>query len=151
MAEVHRRTAGLGRDGCTTGWLGRWKTGGAIRTSVAIGGRNAHASSTAKRGAADFVAVRADASPGQPPSRDAQACDSMEVIHLGPNAARRNAPIIMSDPPAVAINPTDIRNPPNAVLGPQGPNPVAKVSANAATPTPKEITPYVAMFFTVLF
>ena len=88
---------------------------------------------------------------GPAPSRDAQACDSMEVIHLGPNAARRIAPIIMSDPPAVAINPTDIRNPPNAVLGPQGPNPVAKVSANAATPTPKEITPYVAMFFTVLF
>jgi len=57
----------------------------------------------------------------------------------------------MSDPPTVVINPTDIRNPPNGVLGPQGPNPVAKVSAKAAMPTPKEITPYLAKFFTVLF
>lgn len=75
----------------------------------------------------------------------------MEVVHLRPNAARRTAPIIMSDPPTVVISPTDIRNPPNAVLGPQGPSPVANVSANAATPTPKEIAPYVAKFFTVLF
>jgi hypothetical protein len=57
----------------------------------------------------------------------------------------------MSDPPMVVTNPSDIRNPPNAVLGPQDPNPVANVSAKAATPIPKEITPYFARFFTVLF
>jgi hypothetical protein len=38
------------------GWLGQWKTGGAIRTSVAIGGSNA-----------SFVAVPADANLGHPP------------------------------------------------------------------------------------
>ena len=70
---------------------------------------------------------------------------------MRPNAARKIAPIIMTNPPIVVRNPADIRNPPNAVLGPQGPNPVANVSAKAETPTPKEITPYLAKFFTVLF
>jgi len=77
--------------------------------------------------------------------------DNWEVFYLRTNAARRIAPIIMSDPPIVATNPSDIRNPPNAVLGSQGPNPDANVSVKAAMPTPKEIAPYLAKFFTPLF
>ena len=54
----------------------------------------------------------------------------------------------MSDPPIVVTNPTEIRKPPNEVLGPRGPKPDANVSANATIPTPKEIAPYLAKLFT---
>ena len=40
----------------------------------------------------------------------------------------------MSDPPIVVTNPSEIRKPPNAVLGPHGPKPDANVSTRAATP-----------------
>ncbi len=57
----------------------------------------------------------------------------------------------MSDPPIVVTNPSEIRNPPNEVLGPHGPKPDANVSANATIPTPKDIAPYLAKLFTPLF
>jgi len=57
----------------------------------------------------------------------------------------------MSDPPIVVTNPSEIKNPPNVVLGPHGPKPDAKVSTNAAMPTPKDIAPYFAKLFTPLF
>jgi hypothetical protein len=47
----------------------------------------------------------------------------------------------------VATNPSEIRNPPNAVLGPQGPKPDANVSANATTPIPNDAAPYLAKPF----
>jgi len=50
----------------------------------------------------------------------------------------------------MAMNPSEIRNPPNGVLGPHGPNPDAKVSANATIPITKEMAPPVAKFFTLL-
>jgi len=54
----------------------------------------------------------------------------------------------MSDPPIVVTKPSEIRNPPNAVLGPHGPKPDANVSAKAAMPTAKETEPYLAKLFT---
>jgi hypothetical protein len=73
------------------------------------------------------------------------------MLYLRPKAARRIAPIIMSDAPIVVTNPSEIRNPPNEVLGPHGPKPDANVSANATMPTPKDIAPHLAKLFTPPF
>jgi hypothetical protein len=70
--------------------------------------------------------------------------------YLRPNAARKIAAIIINKPAMMAMNPSEIRNPPNGVLGPHGPNPDAKVSANATMPIMKEMAPPVASFFTLL-
>jgi hypothetical protein len=50
----------------------------------------------------------------------------------------------------VVANPSEIRNPPNALLGPHGPKPDANTSENAAMPIPKDTTPHVAKLFTTL-
>ena len=71
--------------------------------------------------------------------------------YLRPKAARRIAPIIISAPPIIVTNPTEIRSPPNAVIGPHGPKPDAKLSTNAAMPTPNDITPYIAKLFRPIF
>ena len=70
---------------------------------------------------------------------------------MRPNAARRIAPTIMNAPPIVVANPSEIRNPPNAVLGPHGPKPAVNVSVKAARPTQNDIAPYLAKFFTPVF
>lgn len=47
----------------------------------------------------------------------------------------------------VVASPREIRNTPNALLGPHGPKPDANTSVNAAMPIPKDTAPYVAKFF----
>src|SRR5947209_7324906 len=70
------------------------------------------------------------------------------VCYLRPNAARKIAPTIISNPAIVATKPNEIKNPPNGVLGPHGPKPDTNVSMNAATPMQKDIAPYFPSAFT---
>jgi len=66
---------------------------------------------------------------------------SVSKFYLRSNAARNIAPTIINTPPIMAIDPTETKNLPKAVVGPQGSKPLANVSNNAAIPKPKDVTP----------